>query len=160
MLKINDGAVKGEIEIAGFEDWIELTSYAWGGSQPGSFQTGGRAGTEGKVAFQDLSVEKFVDASTGIIIEKMATGTHFDKIRLVQTAMANGQNRIIFDVVFEHVIVTSYMTSGGAGQGAFIPESVTFGYTSFKIEFERRSNDGNRIAMVDAQFNLRKQEGG
>jgi type VI secretion system secreted protein Hcp len=72
-LKIN--GVDGESGDDKHKKEIDVLAWSWGLSNSGSAHVGGGAGS-GKVNVQDLSVTKWVDASTPKLVLACCNGTH------------------------------------------------------------------------------------
>ena len=64
LLKV-DG-IKGESTDSKHKDEIEIESFSWGATQPGSFSTGGGGGA-GKVSFQDIHFTQKYDKSSPVL---------------------------------------------------------------------------------------------
>ena len=79
-LKI-DG-VPGESEDDTHKDEIDVLAWSWGVSQSGTLHAG-KGGGGGKASVQDISVTKYVDSSTPILMKYCASGEHIKNATLV-----------------------------------------------------------------------------
>src|SRR5262245_13808317 len=66
--------IKGESKDDKHKDEIHIESFSWGVSQTGAHATGG--GGAGKVAVHDISVTKFLDASSASLMLHCCNGKH------------------------------------------------------------------------------------
>ena len=64
---IKIGDVKGEAQDSKHKDEIDVLSWSWGMIQSGTTHMGGGGGA-GKVNVQDLSITKYVDKSSPILM--------------------------------------------------------------------------------------------
>ena len=79
-LKI-DG-INGESEDATYKGEVDILAWSWGMSQSGTTHIGGGGGA-GKANFQDLSVTKWVDKASPLLMQKLANGQHIKEATLV-----------------------------------------------------------------------------
>ncbi len=73
LLKIE--GIKGESTDSKHKDEIEIESFSWGATQPGTFSTGGGGGA-GKVSFQDLHFTSRVSVASPNLMVACASGQH------------------------------------------------------------------------------------
>jgi type VI secretion system secreted protein Hcp len=118
-LKIDGPVVKGESQVKGHEDQIQVLAWSWGMSQTGTTHHGSGGGA-GKVNVQDLSFTHYVDTSSPTLILACCKGTHYDKATLTMRK-AGGDPLPYLTIEFKDVIVTS--VSGGGT--VFFPLGLT-----------------------------------
>jgi len=137
------GPVKGEVACSGggcdsnsnaadrHKDWIEISSYQWGGAAPsaagvrvaaGDVNGDGRAdaAVSEKRQHNPVTFSKALDRGSVTLnasVPACATGKHFDEATLVTRASR---------YVFQDVMITSCATSGSGGMPT---ESVSFNYS-------------------------------
>ena len=70
--------IKGESQDKKHKDTIEVQSFSWGASQPGSFASGSGGGA-GKASFQDLHFTSTVNKASPLLAKACATGQHIKK---------------------------------------------------------------------------------
>ena len=100
--------ITGESKTPGRVGWIEIDSFSFGVTQPGTHSYGSGGG-EGKVAVHDISITKNVDKSSVALMNAAATGKRFPKV----TLEVKGQRW-----VFEDAIITSVQTQRQMGDGS------------------------------------------
>lgn len=133
---------------------IEVLSWSWGVSNPGSAASGGGGGA-GKANFQDLSVMKVIDKSTPKLLQACATGKHIAKATLtVRKAGSNQQDYLV--IVFEDVLITSVQT-GGHNQGAPV-ESISLNYAKVQVTYRGQGKGGDG-QPVDFNWDLSENKG-
>src|SRR5580765_8167047 len=89
---------------------IEISSFSWGVSNPGSFASGGGGGS-GKVSFQDLHFTATTSKASPKLFLFCATGEHFKKATLTcrkAGGESQGSRAEFLYVKMEDVLVSSY----------------------------------------------------
>src|SRR5215472_8390845 len=127
-LKI-DG-VEGESPDGKHKGEIELLSFSYGATQPGSAGHGGGSGI-GKVQVQDFHFSKYLDKASPKLFEFCATGKHTPKVVL---------------------------TCRKAGGDSLPTESVTLNFSKIEIEYKGQDEKGNLTGVVKAGWDLSKNQ--
>ena len=152
MLLYIDG-VKGESQIEGKSDWIDIMSYSLGASNPSSVSTGMGSGA-GKVSISSLSVQKVIDKSSPILFLKCCTGKHFAKAKLaVREAGDKPLEYVVMN--FEQVYVDN-ISWGGAAGGGKPTESIAFSFAKITIDYYPQKADGTLGEKVPAGWDVQK----
>lgn len=152
-LKI-DG-VDGESTDGKHKSEIELQSFSWGATQPGSAGHGGGAGI-GKVQVHDFSFSKLFDKSSPKLFEACATGKHFPKAVLT-CRKAGGEQQEYLKVTMSEAIISSIHEAGS--EGASLPmEQVTLNFSKIEIEYKPQDEKGNLGGVVKAGWDLAKNQ--
>jgi type VI secretion system secreted protein Hcp len=149
-LKI-DGEIAGEAQDSVHKDEIDVLAWSWGMSQSGSFHVGSGGGA-GKANFQDISVTKWVDKSSPVLMLYCANGDHFKKARLVvRKAGKNPLEYVVLDM--EKVLVTSVSTGGSGGEDR-LTENVTLNFAAAKIVYTQQKEDGTEGEKPEFGWNI------
>lgn len=128
------------VEVAGVGTFAAL-AYSWGASNSGTTHVGGGAGA-GKANVQDLSLSKYVDASSPKLLKKLLTGGHIPSAT-VTVRMAN-RHQIVF--ALEEVLVTSVSEGGSVDEIRHVEHltlnfaKVTFGFDGANVAFDVADN--------------------
>jgi len=132
--------VQGESKDSKHSNEIDVLSFSWGETQPGTFAHGS-GGTAGKVSMADLSFTMQTSKATTELMAACASGKHFDKaILYCRKSTGDGGQQEYMTWTLEPVIVASYQT-GGSG-GAEIPiDSVSLNYGKVKVEYKMQVDD-------------------
>jgi type VI secretion system secreted protein Hcp len=133
--------IKGESQRKGHEKEIEVISWSFGGSNPSSIGVGGGGGA-GKVQLQDITITKFVDASSAELFQAMCTGKHFKNGKLTMYKAAGDKAPLKYMVLdFEEMFPTSMVTGGSGGEDV-LSEKVTFSFGKVTITYTEQAADG------------------
>lgn len=150
-LKI-DG-IEGESRDDKHKNEIELLSFSFGASQPGSSGFGGGAGV-GKVQVQDFHFSKYYDKSSPKLFEACATGKHDAKLVLT-CRKAGGAQQEYLKVTLSEAIISSIQDSGTGGE-TLPTENVTVNFSKIEIEYKPQDEKGNLGGVVKAGWDLAK----
>ena len=134
------GKIKGEARDYAHEGEIDVLDWSWGMRQSGSFHTGGGGGS-GKASFGDISITKWVDKASPILMLYCSNGDHFDRARLtVRKAGMKPLEYLIIDML--KVIVTSVST-GGLGAEGRLSEDIQLNFAKVEVIYKEQQADGS-----------------
>ncbi|SRR5258705_3597371 len=131
--------IKGESKDGKHKDEIHIESFSWGMSQTGSFGAGGGGGA-GKVAVHDISVTKFVDKSSPVLMLHCANGKHI-KEALVTFRKAGEKPLEYLKIKLTDLLVSSVQEAGHGG-GDLLTESVTLNFGKVTVEYQEQAATG------------------
>lgn len=135
-----EGEIEGESQDAVHTDEIDVLAWAWGLSQTGTFHHGSGGGA-GKANFQDISVTKWVDNATPILMLYCANGDHFPKAKLtVRKAGADPLEYLI--ITMTKVMVTSVQTGGSGGEDK-LTENISLNFAEVEVQYTKQLPDGS-----------------
>jgi type VI secretion system secreted protein Hcp len=121
---------------------IDVLAWSWGMSNPGSIVTGGGSGA-GKVNIQDLSLTKYVDKASPLLMLGCSKGTHYPTA--VLTLRKAGSTPVVFmKITMKEVMVTSLSTGGSGGEDRFT-ENVTLTFAEVLVEYWQQKPDGTVV---------------
>jgi type VI secretion system secreted protein Hcp len=151
-LKVGD--VKGESQVKGFEDQIQVLAWSWGMSQSGTTHIGAGGGA-GKVNVQDLSFTHYVDASTPTLMHACCTGKHFPDATLTMRK-AGGDPLPYYTVKLKDLIVTSVSSGGSSGED-LLTENVTLNFASFEVAYQPQDAKGaKKGGAIEVKYDIAK----
>jgi type VI secretion system secreted protein Hcp len=130
-LKITEPNIKGESQVKGFEDQIEIRSFQWGVSNNVTFGTGGGGTSVGKASAQDLLLTADSSIASPELFIACATGDHI-KEGLLSLRSAGASQTTFATVRLTNVFVVAYDQAGVGESGNPTDE---FALRYGKIEF-------------------------
>jgi type VI secretion system secreted protein Hcp len=149
-LKIGD--IKGESTDKAHKETIDVLAWSWGMSQSGTTHMGGGGGS-GKVSVQDLSVTKYVDASSNALMLACCNGTHYDEAKLT-VRKAGGEPLEYIKLTMKEVIVSSVSTGGSGGEDR-LTENIVLNFAQFKFEYQEQDDKGKpKGGAKEAAWNI------
>lgn len=157
-LKIKD--IKGESIDKAFKGEIDILSWSWGMSNAGTTHMGGGGGT-GKVQVQDISIMKYVDASSNALISHCCDGTHIPTVELVCRKAGGKEPLPYIKIELEEVLVSSFQLSGSSGGDDRLTESISFNFRKFKYTYQQQKKEGGaeggeKVAEWDIAANAKE----
>lgn len=121
-------------------------------SNSGTTHTGSGGGS-GKVAVQDLSFTKYVDASSHALIKACCDGSHFDNATLI-VRKAGGSPLEYIVIELEEVLIAAVST-GGAGGEDRLTENVTLNFRKFTFKYQPQDEKGQKKGgSMDAVWDI------
>jgi type VI secretion system secreted protein Hcp len=138
-LKI-DG-VDGESTDDKHKGEIELESFSFGGTNAGSFNSGGGGGT-GKVALSDFHFVKKVDKASAKLFTACCTGEHLKKATLVCRKAGKDQQEFL-TIVLTSALVSSFQSGGSAGSDVIPMDQVALNYAKIEYKYKEQKADGS-----------------
>ncbi len=144
--------IKGESSDDKHKDTIEIQSFSWGCSNPGSF-AGGGGGGGGKVSFQDLHFTTHVSKASPVLMLSCATGAHIKKATLF--VRKSGTDQLDFYVIkLEDLLVSSYQ-SGDATGGDLPTDQFALNFAKIKFEYKPQDATGKLGTAVEGSWDLK-----
>ena len=150
-LKIEGEDVKGESRDSVHTEEIDVLAWSWGMTQSGSFHVGGGGGS-GKVNVQDISITKYIDASSPNLLKACASGQHFDKATL--TVRKAGGEQLEYLVLEMDKVLVSSVSTGGSGGEVRLTENVTLNFAKFKTAYTPQSDKGAEEGAIEFAWDI------
>lgn len=145
------GEIEGESQDAKHKKSIDVLAWSWGMSQSGSFHVGGGGGS-GKANFQDISVTKWIDNASAILMLYCANGDHFTDAKL--TVRKAGKKPLEYLIVeMKDVLVTSVSTGGSGGEDK-LTENISLNFRACKVTYKEQKKDGTAGPEKIFQWNI------
>ena len=149
-LKLSD--CDGESADKDHADEIDVLAFSWGMSQSGSMHIAGGGGS-GKVNVQDMSVTKWLDKASTVLMQKCCSGKHFEEA--VLTCRKAGEKPVeYFKVTMEEVLVSS-VSEGGSGGEDRQTENITLNFARVRVEYTPQDASGAAGAASELGFDIR-----
>ena len=150
--------IKGETTDAKHKDTIEVESFSWGETHPGSMAHG-TGGATGKVSFQDLHFSTKVNKASPIIAMSCATGKHIDKATLfVRKATGDGGQQDYYKITLEEVMVSSYQSGGHNGGDSVPSDQFALNFAKIEFAYKPQSSKGALEPDIIFKYDVKKQE--
>lgn len=148
--------IDGESKDDAHEDEIDVLSWTFGMTQPGTFHVGGGGGA-GKVQVQDLSFIHQVDLATPVLMLKCSNGDHIPEA--VLTVRKAGKDPLEYIIItMKKVMVTSISTAGGSTDGRLF-ENVTLNFAEISYKYAQQSDEGGEEASKTYEWNIEANKG-
>ena len=152
-LKLGD--IKGESTDAKHAGEIDVLSWSWGVSQPGTAASGGGAGA-GKVSFSDLNFTHNVDKASPLLMKACATGQHVKEATLVSRKAGKGQQEYLI-IKMSDVLVTGVQPSS---TGEHPMENVSVKFAKIDLEYKPQKADASLDAGIHFIYDIKTNKAG
>jgi type VI secretion system secreted protein Hcp len=134
--------VPGESVDKSHSTEIDVLAWSWGMSNPATIVAGGGIGS-GKVNIQELSLTKYLDKASPLMMLGCSQGKHYASA--VLTLRKAGAVAVEFmKITLTDVLVTSLSTGGSGGEDR-LTENVTLAFAKVKVEYWPQKADGTLI---------------
>lgn len=112
----------------------------------------GSGGGGGKASVQDLSLTKWVDSASALLLEHITTGRHIAKGKIV--VRKAGDKPLDYIVIHFNDIIVSSLSTGGSGGEDRLTENVTLNFSKFWYEYVPQKLDGSGEAAKETKFDI------
>ncbi len=143
--------VKGESQDTKHKEEIDIVSFSYGVQQTGAFGSGGGGGA-GKASFTDLSVSKFADKASPILMRMCATGEHIKSA--VLTVRKAGKEQQEYYVIKLTDLLVSGVSNAGAGHEN-PSEELHLNYSKIEFNYKAQKADGTLDGSVDFKYDVK-----
>ena len=138
--------IKGESTDHKHAGTIEIESFSWGASNPGSFAGGGGGGS-GKVTFQDIHYTSRVNKASPLLAKACATGQHIKKAVLF-VRKSGGDAQDYYKMTLEDILVSSYQSGGSSGSNTLPVDQFSLNFAKIEFAYSPQKDDGKLDAPV------------
>jgi type VI secretion system secreted protein Hcp len=152
-LKLGD--IKGESKDAKHAGEIDVLSWSWGMSQPGT-AAGGGGGGAGKVSFSDLHFTHKLDKASPLLMKACATGQHVKDGTIVSRKAGKGQQEYLI-IKMSDILVTAVQPSSA---GDHPMESVSMQFAKIDLEYKPQKPNGQLDAGIHFIYDIKNNKEG
>lgn len=123
-------------------------------SQSGTTHTS-TGGGAGKVNVQDLSLTKYIDKASTVLMTHCATGKHIPKA--VLTVRKAGDKPLEYLVITLKDLLISSISTGGSGGEDRLTENVTVNFAAYEVAYQQQAKTGGAEGgQVFSKFDIAK----
>lgn len=141
----------GESQDSVHKGEIDVLAWSWGMSNSGTTHIGGGGGA-GVASFQDISVTKWIDKASPILMLYCAKGDYFPSAKL--TVRKAGKIPIDYLIIeMKQVLVTSISTGGSGGEDR-LTENVTLNFAQMAVKYTEQRADGTPGAEPEFRWDI------
>ena len=143
--------IDGEAQDDTYADQIDVIAWSWGATQSGTTHTGGGSGS-GKASIQDVSITKYIDASSHKLLGAVSKGTHIPEAIL--TVRKSGDSPLDYIVLTMTNCIISSIATGGSGGEDRLTENISINFEEFEFAYTPQNPDGSGGAVLPFKFNI------
>lgn len=134
-----------------FREKIEVLAWEFSASRPGTMHRSDD-GSTGKATFHDLSIQKYVDASTPKLWEHLSTGNVIAGGKL--TVRGSGGAQLEYFTIELKNILISNISTGSDDYADGLTEHITLNFEEFKVSYTPQKDDETGDAAVEFGWNI------
>ncbi len=143
--------VDGESQDDAHGKEMDILAWSWGLSQSGTTHMGSGSGA-GKVAVQDISVTKWIDKASPLLMLFCANGKHVPNVYL--TVRKAGEKPLEYiKIKMSDVIITSVSTGGSGGEDR-LTENVSLNFAKVEYAYTEQTATGAAAAAKEFKWNI------
>jgi type VI secretion system secreted protein Hcp len=147
--------IKGESNDSRHPHAIEIESFSFGASNPGSAGHGRGAGA-GIVDLRDFRFRAQVSVATSELMIACLSGKAFRNAELFCRKQGETQQDY-FVVRLKHFLISSYECTGSTGSDNLPIEEFAINYSEILFEYKPQREDGSLAAPITAGWNLKEK---
>ena len=143
---------KGESQLTGFTDKIELLSFSHGVAMQITGDISNSERTSGKPNHQDMTVTKYLDAASPVLNQSCCEGKAFPKVDVIIGRNDGGAVVELMRYTMKNCLISSISIGGGGGDKPV--ETVTLNYNQITWKFTAQKPEVGKEGNVDGKWNL------
>ena len=151
-LLLIDG-IKGESPDVKHKGEIEIESFSFGETQPGSHAAGGGGGA-GKVQMQDFHFVSNLSKASPELFLACAEGRHIKKAVLTVRKAGKDQQEYL-KVTLSDLLISSYQTSGSEAANALPMEQISLNFSKIEFAYAPQKADGTLETALKVGWDLK-----
>lgn len=151
--------IEGEAQDADYPKSIEVSSFSWGVTNPGSYTNTGGPGT-GRSTFQDLHFTASVNKASASLAKAVATGQYCATAKLHVSKAGAGEQQEYYTIILNDVLVSSYQSGGTEGSNAVPTDQFSLNFAKIEFDYAPQKNDGSLDSPVVMKYTLAQTKGG
>jgi type VI secretion system secreted protein Hcp len=152
-LKLGD--IKGEATDDKHAGEIEVLSWNWGMTQSGNTHNATGSGA-GKVNVNDITITKYVDASTPNLMRHCARGKVCGSA-ILTVRKAGDKPLEYIKLALTDVLVTSISTGGSGGEDR-LTETISLNFAKFNNTYTPQKPDGSGAGEIIFKYDIQKNK--
>ncbi len=144
--------VKGQTQIDGYSDYMELWSFSHGVSQAVTANVSNTDRTTGRPIHQDFSVTKDLDKATPSLLQGCNAANVYKSVEILVGRNDDGKIIKFFTYQLTDAIISSMSVSGGGGGKPV--ESITWNYGKIEWTYYSQKEAGGAGGNAVAKWNV------
>jgi len=148
---IKIGDIEGESMDKAHKGEIDVLAWSWGMSQSGNMHVGGGGGA-GKVSVQDISITKWVDKASPMLMLSCMQGDHIPEATLIVRKAGKDPLEYI-EIKMTGVLIASVSTGGSGGEDR-LTENVTLNFAKVEYKYTPQKPDGTKDSPIPIGWDI------
>jgi type VI secretion system secreted protein Hcp len=145
-------APKGESNLDGFKEKIELLSFSHGVAMQITGDISNSERTSGKPNHQDFTVTKYLDAASPVLNQSCCEGKAYPKVDIIIGRNDKGAVVELMRYTMKNALISSVSIGGGGGDKPV--ETLTLNYNQISWNFTSQMAETGKKGNVPGMWNL------
>ncbi len=145
--------IKGDSQDDKHKGEIDILSWSWGATQTGTTHHGPGGGA-GKASVSDMTITKYLDRASPILLKHLLAGVHIKEAALV-VRKAGGKPLEYLKMKMKDCILSS-VQQGGSGGEERLTETIGINFATVEYEYVPQKGDGSGDAAIPMTWNIAK----
>jgi type VI secretion system secreted protein Hcp len=145
--------VKGESNLSGFKDKMELLSFSHGVAMQITGDISNSERTSGKPNHQDMTVTKYLDNASPVLNRSCCEGKTFPQADIIVGRNESGSIVELLRYTLKNVLISSVSVGGGGGDRPVETLTLNYGQITWQYSRQKRGEEGG-VKPVKAGWNL------
>lgn len=145
--------VKGSVTAAGYEEWIDLSSFQFGVGRGISMEVGGMQEREAtRPSISEVSASKAMDAASGGLFQASVAGSEGVTvlIHIVRTGTKKVETYATYEL--ENCLISSYSVSASDGGSPF--ENISLSFAKIMLDLSSVAGSGKNDSSMKVGYDL------
>ncbi len=139
-IKFPDGTVKGQTQVEGFKDTLEVFSFQFGVGLPVTSGTSNQTRSTGHASFSEITVSRVSDSATPQLLQHLASATTLAGETVITfTREDNNKTLNLIVMKLTDVILSGVSLSSGGDEPQ---ESISLNYAKITLEYTKQKEEG------------------
>jgi len=143
--------IPGESSDKAHKDQVDVLAWSWGMANSGTTHGGGGGGA-GKANFLDISLTKWVDKASPLLMQRCANGQHIAKATLFVRKV--GMYPIEYLKVELTDVLVSSVSTGGSGGEDRLTENVSLNFAKVRLDYVATKPDGRPEQAISFAWDI------
>jgi type VI secretion system secreted protein Hcp len=143
---------KGESNLDGFKDKVELLSFSHGVAMQITGDVSNSERTSGKPNHQDMTVTKYLDATSPVLNQSCCEGKAYPKVDIIIGRNDSGKVIELMRYTMQNCLISSISVGGGGGDKPV--ETVTLNYNQITWNYTPQKPEIGAEGNVNGKWSL------
>lgn len=139
-------AIEGSSAHKKHEGEVPILAWSWGVANSADLHNS-KTSSGGKAQVQDISITKYVDASSHALLQACSTGARIEEAWLYITN-ATGEQTDYLTIHLENGVMVTSVSTGGSGGEDRLTENITLHFGKYNYAFQPQKEDGTEDGGV------------
>lgn len=153
-VKFPDGTVKGQTQVEGFKDTLEVSSFQFGAGLSVTSGTSNQTRSTSHPSFSEINVTRVSDSATPQLLQHLASATTMAGDTVITfTREDNNATLSLIVIKLTDVILSSVSLSSGGDEPQ---ESISLNYAKITVEYTKQKEEGGKEGVAPFGWDLSK----